>query len=188
MIGAISCIAKQNYTLKMLTANLYLLLFFDLCWPDVARAITGFLKELLMIFFGRIKFAGLGYLGDNWVFKAFFGCQLLNNFFGGLLLLVVEVKNGRAVIVANVRPILVKRGWIVHAKKVFQQGVIADFVGVEYNFGCLGVASGVRGDLFVGRTGHMAAAVSDFGRYHAIHLVKVGLHAPKAAGSEQSSL
>src|SRR5216683_4298720 len=70
------------------------------------------------------------------------------------LLLVVQIENGGPVTHAHVVTLTVARGRIVNLEEKFEQGPVADGLGIENDLDGLGM----RAVMAVGRVGHIAAA------------------------------
>jgi len=103
----------------------------------MASAPAGALGEFLVVGFGFIEFARRCDLGHDWLFAR--SLRDIAHFFSDVLLLVIEVKNRRAVLVANVWALAVELRGVVHSEKLFDERFVADFFGVEFDKRCFGV-------------------------------------------------
>jgi hypothetical protein len=87
------------------------------------------------------------------------GLDIRYRIFRDALLLVVQVENGGTVARADIVALTVARGGIVNLKEKFEQGSIADDLGIENDLDGLGMGAVVA----VGRVGDVAAAIADAG-------------------------
>ena len=97
-----------------------------------------------MIFFCRPEGSGRSYFGDNGGREGFLPFQFGNFGFGLLFLFRSQVKNGGAVLSADVRPLAILGCRIVDFEKNVQQFGVADFVSIKADFDRFGM-SGLSG-------------------------------------------
>lgn len=144
------------------------------------------LGELLVVGLGFVERAGRLDLGYD--LTVFIFLNLVAHLNGVFALLLVEVKNGRAVFVANIRPLPVHLRRVVHAEELFKQRFVANLFGVKLYQHCLGVASGVRANFVVRWVLGVSAGVAGSSLYDTRNLVEVILHSPKTTGCKQCLL
>jgi uncharacterized protein len=93
-------------------------------------------------------------------------------------------EDGRAVLVADVRPLPVQRGRVVIIPEDFEQVVIADDLGVEGDLDDFGVAGAIRANVFVGRVVQLPAGIADRCGFNARQTPERGFDTPKTACAE----
>src|SRR4030095_1915774 len=94
----------------------------------------------------------------------------------------------RAVRRADVVPLAVEGGRVVHAEEPAEELLVAELCGIEDRPDRLGVAGIAVLDVVVGRILRRAAGVADAGLEHAGDLPDELLHAPEASARERRGL
>lgn len=135
-----------------------------------------------MIFFGRPKFGCGANLGGNWllVFTGF--VQVVYVLLRRLFLPVIQVKNCRTIIAANIRALAVNLRWVLNAKKDIQQLPVCNLGGVVRNLHGFGMACCMVANLFVCWILGMTSSIANLRFNYARRPVKNLLNAPKASG------
>lgn len=144
----------------------------------MAHAPARSFRKLLMIAFGWIERAGLLNNRYDRLFQP--GLSFITDALYLFALLVLEIKDCRAVAVADIRPLAVQLGWVVHAEEVLGKRRERDDVGIEFNQHGFGVASRMRADFFVRGILDDAASIAGGDGYNARYLIEVILNTPKA--------
>src|SRR5258708_4088958 len=102
-----------------------------------------------MIFLGGIKFSGGGNFRCDRLLKFLAGFEFGFGFFGDGYLLGRMGENRGAVLLAEVGALAIHLGRIVQVPEGFDQGLVTDFGGVEFDLDDFGVAGLVGADIFV---------------------------------------
>ena len=101
-------------------------------------------QKVLVVILGRIELLQRDNLGDDRFGKSLRIGKLTDEFFRGLLLLLIGVKDRRAVLAAGIRALAVELGGIVrHTEKYLQQLLIGNLRRIEmdaHRFGMPGIA------------------------------------------------
>src|SRR5882672_9575100 len=87
------------------------------------------------------------------------GLDICDRILRNALLLVTHIENSGAVTRARVVALTVARGGIVNLEETFEQGPVADDLGIENDLDGLGM----RAVMAVGRVGNIAPAIADSG-------------------------
>src|SRR3989338_1577937 len=156
--------------------------------PKLVARRPALVEILLMIFFGPVELRCLGNLCyDGPLVPA----HLLKPLFrrpGRTLLLRRVIKNGRAVLRADVRPLPVERRRVVDGPKQFKQLIISDLSRIILHLNHFGMASPGRAHIFISRPLEPSSGVSDRRRDNTFHLTKLRFHFPKTARAKNSLL
>jgi uncharacterized membrane protein (UPF0127 family) len=139
-----------------------------------------------MVFFGTPEGLGRHDLGDDGPGESRLRVITRGFRFGFLLRRMEE--DGRAVLVADVRPLAVQRGWVVIIPENLEQVVIADDFGIESDFDHFGVARAIGTDVFIGRVIQLASGIADRRGFDARQTPERGFDAPKTACPERGLL
>src|SRR5438105_15700722 len=97
-------------------------------------------------------------------------------------------KNGGAVLLADVWPLPVERGRVVHLPERIQQPVIAHLCRIERHLYHLGVSRGAGANVMVGGVLQIAAQVAGHSFQYSWDLAESLLHTPEAARAKRSFL
>ena len=153
---------------------------------DVAIGAAAFFPiVVLVIVLGRPEIAGGG---DARRHPVALGVQLGDELFGRLLLPLVQEKNLRPVLGADVGPLTVELGGIVQGEEFADQVLVADPGRIERHLDGLGVAGAARAHLLVGRLAEVAAGVADGGGQHAARRLQIVLGPPETPRCENGGL
>src|SRR4051812_31146051 len=94
------------------------------------------------------------------------------------------IKDHGAVLIADVGPLAIQRGWIVVRPENVEELIVTDNCRIEFHFHHFGVSGRVTTNTFVGRVLRLAAGVSDNCFFYSRHGAKGRLDPPETTGSE----
>ncbi len=140
----------------------------------------------LVIFLGGPEGTSSSNFGGDGAMKLAAGIQCLLGLFRGRFLLGGMEENGGAVLLAEVRTLVIYLGRVVHFPESVEQLLIADFRRIEGDLHNFGVASGVSANVAVTRILCVAAGVAGNGVDDAGYAAKIGFDAPETASTERS--
>ncbi len=146
-------------------------------------------RVVLMVVLCAIETLERRNLGDDGFGKDFGGIELGDVGPGDALLIIVHIKDDRAIGVADVGTLAVElRGIVGDGEKDAQQLSIGDLRGIVNDLDRFGVAGGFGRDLIVGCRVGRAASVANGGRQDALDSFKDGLGTPEASAGEDGFL
>jgi hypothetical protein len=109
---------------------------------------------------------------------------LPGSFRDGFLLLVV-IKDGRAILGAHIRPLPVQGSWVVGAPEHVQQVLKGNDLRIICDLHRFGVTGVAGTHLLIGGILHAAARVAGHDLMHAFQVLENGFHTPKTAGRQR---
>lgn len=109
---------------------------------NMTHAAAGTLGVFLVVALGFIESGCRCNFGNDRLFVRW--CHVITYLFGCLALFIRKIEDCGAVIVANVGPLPIELGRVVHTEKVAHKLLIGNVVGVELYQHCLSVARGMR--------------------------------------------
>ena len=98
------------------------------------------------------------------------------------------IKNYRAVLRADIRPLAVQRGRVVQIPENIKQLIVRNNRGIELNQDRFGVAGRTAADLFVSGIFSMTAGIADGGVDDPFNFPEFIFDAPETTGSKGSFL
>src|SRR5208337_2234272 len=146
------------------------------------------LEVVLVIVLGGIERGGWLDRGDDRAGEGALFRQLSNHLLRGLVLLLIAIKNHRAILLADVVTLAVQRCRIVHREEHLQQVFVADDGRIKGDLRHLYMPGLAAANLLVARVLHVPAHVARDYSLHALQLVERSFHAPEASAAEDRCL
>ena len=141
-----------------------------------------------MVILGQVEFVEGSHLRHDRTIPDVLAIQLVDDFLRDRLLLIVMIKDRRAVLRARVVTLAVERGRVVDHEEHIQDFLEGDDLRVERYLHHLGVTGRPGAHLLVARVGHLSARITRFNRYHALQFVVHSLQAPETTTGQRCHL
>ena len=142
---------------------------------------------LIVVLMIRLRFPESGGLSQS---RSYAISLLLQNPYqlcGCLILLLIENKNFRAILLADIRPLAIELGEIVGLKKKFGQFFKRGLLRIKKDFHSFRMAGIAAAHVFVSGLERVTANESDRCSQYPFHFLEMELRSPKTSRSENGS-